>query len=337
MGTKPKRIRDTDYVTATMRIRALERSLFDHDRAERFLDARTDEEAIKVLAECGYEEMAAFTTSELDRVLSAAREELYRMVSGMVRDMALVDVFRVRYDYHNVKVLVKSEATGEDAAGLLIPAGRIPLRELLDIFRGLSFTRLPPKLSGSVVEARELLARTGDPQRSDFHLDADCVREMTELAEETGSLFVRDYVRLYIDAANLRALVRAQRIGKGPDFLRHVLCPGGHVDVRRISALLLSGGDVTELFGGGALSAAAEAGNLARRGEGSLTFFEKKCDDALTAYIRGARYVPFGEQPVLSYLVARESEMIMIRTIAAGRMGGVPAEQIRERLRESYV
>ena len=335
MRTKTKKIRDTDYATATMRVRALERTLFTRERAERFIDARTDDEAAKVLVECGYDEMSAFSAGELDGILARARENLYEMIFSMVRDPAMADIFRIRYDYHNAKVLVKSEATGEDAAGLLVPAGRIPIKTLTDCFRSLSFDALPKRLAGSVSDARELLARTGDPQRADFHLDADCAREMSELAASTGSAFLRDYVRLYIDAANLRALVRARRIGKGPDFLRFVLCPGGNVELSRVSSMLVAGGEVTELYGG-ALPEAAEAGRLAQSGDGSLTAFEKRCDDALIREIRKTRYVPFGEQPVLAYLVAREAEMVMIRTIAAGRMGGVPAEQIRERMRESY-
>ena len=50
-----------------------------------------------------------------------------------------------------------------------------------------------------------------------------------------------------------------------------------------------------------------------------------------------ARLIPFGEQSVIGYLYARESEFTAIRTILSGRMAGLDSDTIRERLREAYV
>ena len=68
-----------------------------------------------------------------------------------------------------------------------------------------------------------------------------------------------------------------------------------------------------------------------------MTDFEKLCDDAQTAYLERARLIPFGEEPVLAYLVARETEYTNLRIVLMGRMAGVPAEVIRSRLRAGYV
>ena len=54
-------------------------------------------------------------------------------------------------------------------------------------------------------------------------------------------------------------------------------------------------------------------------------------------YLTQARRVAFGEQAVVAYLYARESEFTAIRTILSGRMAGLEADTIRERLREAYV
>ena len=42
---------------------------------------------------------------------------------------------------------------------------------------------------------------------------------MAETARAVGSPFLEGYVRLLIDAANLRSAVRCARMGKGSDFL----------------------------------------------------------------------------------------------------------------------
>ena len=70
---------------------------------------------------------------------------------------------------------------------------------------------------------------------------------------------------------------------------------------------------------------------------GSLTAFEKACDDAVTAVAAGAKSVPFGVETVIGYLVAKEIEFTAVRIIMSGRMAGVSGDTIRERLREAYV
>ena len=77
---------------------------------------------------------------------------------------------------------------------------------------------------------------------------------------------------------------------------------------------------------------AAEAGEAALKG-GSLTEFEKRCDDAVADYLSGAQMIPFGEAPMLAYLAARETEYTNIRILLMGRAAGLSPEIIRSRLR----
>lgn len=48
---------------------------------------------------------------------------------------------------------------------------------------------------------------------------------------------------------------------------------------------------------------------MAARG-GSLTQFEKDCDDAVLDEVRRAQFVAFGEAPVIAYLAAKEAEIL---------------------------
>ncbi len=333
---KAAKIKDTDFLSATTRIRSLERGLLGRERMERMLDAKTDEDASKVLVECGYEEIQPLTKQTLEEALAAHQVQTYAMLSKFMPHKILIDVFRVRYDYHNVKALIKAEAIGDNAGKMLIDAGRMPVKQLVENYQNLLFSRLPGKMGDIVLDARELLARTGDPQRSDFLLDGGCLQEMLSLARASGSQFLLGYIRLLIDVGNLRAVVRADRIGKGPDFLRLTLYEGGNIAVSRITGLLISGGSLEDVFSG-PLSEAQAIGEPVMRGDAPLTEFEKKCDDALTKYLRKALHVAFGEQPLIAYLAAKDAEITAIRTIMTGRMAGVEIDSIRERLREAYV
>ena len=330
------KIRDTDYLTLSTRVRVMETRLVTRERIERMLDARTDEEAVKILTECGYEELPALTNAGLDDLLSKARAALYRELSTAAPDRRVVELFQMKYDYHNAKVLVKAAAIGADADRLLMEGGRWSPARLRDAFQRDSLGDFSEPFRQAVLRARETLNAGNDPQRADFVLDRAYFQEMADTAKAVGSPFLQGYVRLLIDAANLRSAVRAARIGKGPDFLRQVLLPGGNVDVSVLSSG--RGADLAAVFRAGPLGEAAAAGAaLTSPGSGELTAFERMCDDAVMHYLEGARLIPFGEQSVIGYLYARESEFTAIRTILSGRMAGLDSDTIRERLREAYV
>lgn len=331
------KIKDTDYLALSSRIKAMETRLLSQSRMEQILEARSDEEAAKLLQECGYGELTSDRPEELDRVLAASREAMLADLSAAAPDPRYIEIFQMKYDYHNAKVLLKAQARGVDPASMLSDMGRVAVEKLREAVENSHWTELPDCLGQAIAQAREVLDTTGDPQLSDVTLDRWYYREMLETAQATGSDFLLGYVRAVIDAANLRTLVRTLRMGKGAGFLRSALIEGGSVSV---SALLtvgsVGGSGLAELYASTSMQEAAESGAAALSG-GALTAFEKLCDDAVERYLAGAKYVPFGEAPLVGYLAARETEYTNLRILFIGRQLGLSAETIRERLREAYV
>ena len=52
------RKKDTDYLAISARIRAMENRLLTRERMDRMIEARDNAEAMKLLAECGYNDAA---------------------------------------------------------------------------------------------------------------------------------------------------------------------------------------------------------------------------------------------------------------------------------------
>lgn len=331
-----KRIKDTDYLYLSARLRAMENSLLTQARMERMLDAPTAEDAAKVLTECGYQELSRVDVDTVNDLLAKARDQVMHDLAGCAPDPRMVDVFQIKYDYHNAKVLLKSEARGEDPQRLLVDAGRVPGKTLAAAVAESEFGSLPAPLAKAIQDARELLGATKDPQQADFLLDQAYFKEMEHLAQETGSEFLQGYVRLMVDVANLRSLVRVIRMGKDGDFLKTVLFQGGSMDLRRLIAVAEGSATVEEIYSTSSLAQAAQLGQAAVSG-GGLTAFEKACDNALMAYLTQAKRVAFGEQPLIAYLAAKDSEFTAVRIIMTGRLAGLSADVIRERLRDAYV
>ena len=327
--------KDTDYLAISTRVHAMENRMLSRERMDRMIDAKDDGEALKVLSECGYGG-EGLTLSNVEAALAAAGQETFRDLLSSVPDPKVVQVFQLRYDYHNAKALVKAQAVGKDARHLLMSGGRYAPQKLAECFEKEDGRDLSPVFRAALEQARDTLAATRDPQLSDLVLDRACYQEMAQLARECKSPFLEGYVRLCVDAANLRTAVRVARMEKGSDFLLQVLLPGGNVSEKTLAAA--RGEDLGGLFQTGALAKAAELGaKAAQPAGGPLTAFERECDNAITRYVSDAKRVPFGEETVIAYLYAKEAELTAIRTILSSRRAGLDGAVIRERLRETYV
>ena len=323
--------KDTDYLAISARIRAMENRLLTRERMDRMIDARDNSEAMKVLSECGYNDAAG-----LDAALLQARGEVFRDMERSAPDPRLVEVFQIKYDYHNAKTILKAQAMGADPQRLLLSGGRYEPRELLEMWRREELKGCSPTFVRAMEDAKALLDESHDPQKADLLLDRACYEEMAQLARELESPFLQGYVRLSVDVANLRTAVRVYRMGKEGEFLRQVLLPGGNVSQQSILSARREA--LGEVFRSGPLAGAAELGEqLLQPGGGSLTEFERECDNALTAYLAAARRIPFGEETVIGYLYAKEQEFTAIRSIFAGRAAGLDGDTIRARLRDTYV
>lgn len=325
--------KDIDYLFVSARVKALENNLLGRDRMEQVLEARTDEEAAKILQECGYPELSAARPEELDAALADARRETLEDLGSVAPDSRYLDVFRLQYDYHNVKVLLKAEAMETAPDSMLLDMGRVPVQELREAVESSNLSSLPANLAAAAAEAREVLGTTRDPQLADIVLDRWYYKDLLTTAETVESDFLRSYVRLMIDAANLRTLVRTLRMGKNADFLKGVLVEGGSISEQSLLNISnAGGGGLSELYAASDLRAAAEAGASALTG-GTLTEFEKLCDDAVSGYLAGAGCLAFGEAPLIGYLAARETEYTNLRILLLGRRAGLAPEVIRSRLR----
>ena len=327
-------INKEDYLYISSLLRAREPRMLSRDKAERMLDAPNFEDAAKMLTDSGYEDMSQMSVKQIETALSDRRAAVFHELETLIPNTAALDLFRLKYDYHNAKVLVKSEAMHRNDASLLSSSGRVATETVQKRFQEDRLRDLPGELGSAAEEARNLLARSANPQLSDFLLDKAYFREMNALADELDSDFARGYVALLADSTNLRSAVRILRMGKDIGYLQEALVAGGSVSEERLTQGI-SGEGLASVFAGTALTKAAQLGTEAVSG-GTLTAFELACDNAVADYLSNAKLCSFGEESVIAYLAGTENELTAVRMILTGRLAGVPSDTIRERLRDLY-
>ncbi len=322
------------YLFLSAMLRAREARMLTREKAERMLDAPSFEDCAKLLTDCGYEDFSQKKAPEIEAELAARRVNVFKELESMCPDKSLVAFFRIKYDYHNAKVILKADAQGLHESALLTASGRVSPEKLENAVREEHWQDIPKTFAKAVQEAGSILSRTANPQLADFTLDKACFAELSAAAEASGSSFLKGYAAILADSTNLRSAVRTLRMGKNSGYLREALVSGGKVDADRIAGCG-SGEALAELFGSSRLEKAAELGAQAAQG-GSMTGFELACDNAVNAYLREAKLVGYGEEPAIAYLAAVENEITAVRMILTGRLAGIAPQVIRERLRDLY-
>ena len=70
---------------------------------------------------------------------------------------------------------------------------------------------------------------------------------------------------------------------------------------------------------------------------GSVNELERLVDNYIMNMMKEAKYIPFGVEPLLAYIYAKETEIKIVRIIMVGKLNNISGEVIRERLRDIYV
>ena len=115
------------YAYAVGRIKALETKLLDRSKIDRMIEAENVGDVLRVLSETEYGDMIAEIKSaeEFEGILYMGLKRTYSVARSFYPDPELVDLFTLKYDFHNLKVLLKSKLSDQGAEELLIDLGVI--------------------------------------------------------------------------------------------------------------------------------------------------------------------------------------------------------------------
>ncbi len=330
----------TKYAYAVGRVRVLETRLLDKSKFDRMLEAGAAEEVLKVLAETGYSSYLADIDGALDFEMILRKEitRIHDEFKKMSPQPELVALMAINFDLHNLKVLFKSKYLGVENTDILFPAGMIALDQLKNAVEEENFWGLPApvRLAGEKILEESVVSR--DPQLIDLYLDGAFYDLKLAVARKNRSSFLEGLFQRQIDLLNINTFLRVKKMGRTDDFLKKALLSGGLIDVSFFPGLLDEG--LESLISGlsaTCYSAIAEEGIREWQETGTATRLEKLADDFITDYLEGEKSSPFGPEPLIGYLWAKQIEIKNIRLIMVGKINGLPVEAIRERLRNVYL
>lgn len=324
-----------NFIQSSVRIRHAEKKLLTKQQLQRLADAKNLEDAIKLLNETSY----SSELSKLDRpenyeqVLSEVLNKTYKEAMEISPDKSLVEILSCKYDYHNLKVLVKENILKEkfDSMYCMLDGNEI------EVFRELALKN-DEGLSKDFKECLDFFETTKDPQDIDIFIDKKYFEKVLSLAEGFKLEMITEYFKAMIDFINLRTFIRCRKQNQVKETLEKVLIKGGDVETDKILDMFYEDIEI--------LPVKLKAYKIGRvlskiveeyKNTNSLNSFEKSMDDYLVEIVRKAKSIHYGAEVIFSFLFAKELEIKNLRLILVGKVNGLSADFIKERLREVYV
>jgi V/A-type H+-transporting ATPase subunit C len=344
----------------------METRVLSAESIERALDSQTAEECLRALSQAtSYDFSQLRIVGEYEGVLKDSLEKLYGAMYQLAgeKNSAVVDILSHRYDYHNMKAALKAafNPVPGSAESMYVRASGVSPSDIEayaaqeialqggggeeEKKEGYSFIPQKEKGTHSLPEyCREAIdslvgafRETGDPQGIDVGADKAMFAHQLAVAKAADFGFALDYLLHSIDFYNVKALLRAKNMKKTLRFATASLVPGGMVPIAELSANYdrepeeMANALRFQYFG-----PSIQKGMDSFPRKGNFSDLEKQFDNELIALAKQSKYVAFGPEILFSYILNKENEIRQIRLILAGKINGLKAEGIRERLRDNY-
>lgn len=329
-----------DFIQAVTRTRVLETRLLSRARIERMVDAKDIDEVIKILGETEYSNVISGISrgEEYEKILSAELKRVYKLMGEISKEKIVVDLMALKYDYHNLKTLVKSKALGKDLSEMYIPIGTQDFQKIKIAYLSGDMKDIDLRFKEALEAVAKDFESKKDPQRIDIILDNYYFQHLYELAKETDIPLFIDYVEDLIDFTNIKTLVRLKKQGKDLRFLEEVILPNGKISKEEVVMLLTEPlENIPNRLKTYTISPQVKKGIEAYQKTGRLSEFERQMENYLMSLNKPSLYVNFGPEPILSYLVAKETEIKTLRIIMVSKLNKLSPDVIRGRLRDLYV
>ncbi len=335
--------RNFKYTYAAARVRYLENELLPLSFFHRLIDAESMKDIKKLLGETVYglreiEDFDILWEDELKRTSSIVRE--------ILPGNRLKKFFLYSYDLFNLKVLFKNKLLVKRGAkrewDILVDMGTVPLDRMIAIVENEQYVYLPFYRREGVYILLDLLSNLEkaeiDTRFIDITLDKLYFHFMLEEARELNEPFLVEYLKTLIDLTNIMTFFRVRLADHPRSFLAEVLIPNGMVDRDKLIESYQDSLDV--LVKNVAYSPYGKlVENMVSVYEENkdLALLEKLADNYLVDYAKKCKFVMFGIQPIVGFMIAKEMEVKNLRMVITGKHAGVPESTLKERLRDAYV
>lgn len=321
---------DTHYGFAVGRVRALETTLLDATRYDRLVRTKNQHEYRVLLTDTVYGRLIdEHPEGGLESAFLRMAESNFAFLVQYCIDRWVLSLYRRTADVHNLKVLVKSQLKGvEPAENSLLGYGDWGRAQLVAL-AGAEPGALPADYRRAVARAVEQYTREQNPAVVDVFLDR--VAHDEALKRTDKSRFLTGLQAVHADVQNFRTLVRVRILDETTDALESALLAGGTIHRAVFLSLFREKWELlVNRFRRTVYGRMLEEGIGRVVQDQSSLRLERLGRELKLRYLRGTRYLTFGYEPLVTYYLLRNNELVNLRRLNVAKAAGLAETDCRE-------
>ena len=338
-----------EYAFANGRIKKLEKGLLNKDILDRMIKSSDAVSALKILTESDLNDYSFDLNNPADFENSLNKELLHAY--DIIKDISKVSTFNFlyftfasKYDFHNIKILIKSKYLKKDISNeLFSPIRTIDIEKLNSAIRDEKYEDIPDSFEFLIKKTFSEYSKYKDPEIIDFILDKErYIMIFNKIKEveiiETEELFLRRFIKINIDLNNIINCIRAKIRGERKSFTKEFLITKGDFKIENIIEIYDS--PLSSWF---EKLIHTDYKNMVETGvnyfqkNNSVMELEKQRDNFILNFSKIGKYITFGIEPLIGFITAKENDIKNIKIILSGKLNKLTPDQIKERVRDTYV
>ena len=332
-------MRDTDYKGINTLIRTYELRLLKREDFERLIKADSLKAALDFLKSTDYEidTEAVLHDKRFNEFLMTHLSNVYEELYEVAPQPELVDLFSLRYSYHNLKVMLKERFLEQDHSDLLIPIGRLSLDSLRNLIETQESSSAHPIMTEAVKAVIEEFEESQRIEAVTVYMDTYYLRHLRAISNDLNNPTITKITDLIIDMYNLSTVVRSRKQGKPRSHLYALLSSAGSVSKQEMIDESINGpvAVIKKLYGGQTYSSELDK-VISDNNTVQTLKLDKLQADLIHDVVSSGLYEAFGPMPLLGYLYAKETEVTNLRLLLVGKDNGINEDILRESVRQVY-
>lgn len=321
------------YTYANARLAALSKRLLDPQTIRRMADGSLSD-ALRSLQDMRYGGSADGSDADVERLISSELADAAAEVTALSPKPKLTDLFLLKNDVQNLKVLIKARILGISEP-ICAGCGLYSIDKLRDMVKEQEYSDLPAILSDALRALEKRIQSKVDPQSISVSLDRAYLTHALKTTESDRVL--SHYFQSMCDFDNILTYLRVRAMGGFKEMLDDLLLPECGVKKQQlVESFDLSYESLNRILSSSVCREPLLKGLNAMQRTGNIGEVEKARDNYLISLLSDHRYETDSIYPVIGYYLAKEREGKAIRLIITAKRNSLADSVIAERLVTLY-
>jgi len=321
---------DWRYVFETATVRTLEMQMLSKATLVDMANAPDFKTALDLLSSGEYAVQGERSFVEIENTLMSRRTAVQELFAVFIKDEALTELFRSRFDFSNLRLALRRKLTDKPVGEDYSNDGNVGVLRLKNAFENDNYGEFPVYMQQAAEQAILAYYENKDIRQIDYAIDSAQAEFNLQKAKSLNNIFLTGLFKIAIDLTNIRTIFRVKF---NESELRNVFLDGGYIEPGRLRQGLDTGYESM-----GALFFVTPYHRIVESGAGyletnkSFLKLEQQCDKYLTGFLKLTVQITAGVQPIIAYFLMKENEIRMVRFILTGKKNYLEPRLILDRL-----